>query len=155
MSKYRPLSERLAGHEGPEWRASFAEVEEVLGFPLPKTARSGRSWWSAADKPHARAWSQHGFEADVDHGEGTVTFRRGGFVPSGAEAPPEAPDASADYSLDVPPPPAERLQLTSTEVIDVKPGRKITTVGIAALATGAVAIVAGVGALVVRGMRRR
>ena len=39
MSKYHPLSERLKGHGQDDWQASFAEIEEVLGFPLPKSAR--------------------------------------------------------------------------------------------------------------------
>ena len=43
MSKYDPLSDRLAGHPASEWRANFAELEEVLGFPLPKAARTGRT----------------------------------------------------------------------------------------------------------------
>lgn len=55
MSKYAPLSQRLQRHRGDEWRASFAEIEEVLGFPLPKGARTGKSWWSDAEKPQAKA----------------------------------------------------------------------------------------------------
>jgi hypothetical protein len=78
MSKYNPLSARLAGHAGPEWRASFTELEEVLGFPLPKGARSGKTWWkNDPSAPHARAWTEGGWEAsDVDHAAGLVTFRK-------------------------------------------------------------------------------
>ncbi|ACG78713.1 hypothetical protein PHZ_c2303 [Phenylobacterium zucineum HLK1] len=78
MSKYKPLSQRLSGHGADEWRASFAELEEVLGFPLPKGARSGGSWWANdPDKSHSRAWTGHGWEvSEVDRAGETVTFRR-------------------------------------------------------------------------------
>lgn len=74
MSKYRPLSDRLSAEGGDEWRASFAEVEAALGFPLPKAARSGGAWWSnAPDKP----WMAAGWEvAEVDRQSETVVFRK-------------------------------------------------------------------------------
>jgi hypothetical protein len=78
MSKYDPLSARLAGHAGPEWRASFVELEAALGFPLPKGARTGKTWWkNGPATPHARAWTASGWEvADVDQAQGLVTFRK-------------------------------------------------------------------------------
>jgi hypothetical protein len=78
MGKYDPLSARLAGHDGGEWRASFAEIEAVLGFPLPKGARTGKTWWkNDPAAPHSRTWTDAGWEAaDVDPTAGTVTFRR-------------------------------------------------------------------------------
>lgn len=88
MSKYEPLSRRLRGHPADEWRASFSEIEDVLGFPLPKTARTSRSWWgNAEDKPHAKAWTGSGWAAgDVDPAAGLVTFRRGDIAPATVEA---------------------------------------------------------------------
>jgi len=88
MSKYKPLTERLAGHGDGEWRASFAEMEEVLGFPLPKGARSGTSWWANdPEKAHSRAWIGPGWAvAEVDRTAESVTFRR-----SPVETSPEAP----------------------------------------------------------------
>src|SRR4051794_9967432 len=87
MSKYNPLSARLAGHAGPEWRANFAEIEEVLGFPLPKAARTGRGWWKADAGAHARAWSEGGWSAeDVDPSAGLVTFRKADQSPLVAPA---------------------------------------------------------------------
>lgn len=78
MSKYNPLIEHLAESPQDEWRASFAEVEGVLGFPLPKAARSGRTWWANdPEKAHSRAWAAHGWEVgDVDHAAERVVFRR-------------------------------------------------------------------------------
>ena len=49
MSKYKPLSERLSRHKADRWSASFAELEEVLGFPLPKAARDQNAWWRGGD----------------------------------------------------------------------------------------------------------
>jgi hypothetical protein len=78
MSKYQPLAERLSGHADDAWRASFAELEAVLGFPLSKTARSSAGWWSnEPDKPHKRAWLDSGWHvADLDRAGERVTFRR-------------------------------------------------------------------------------
>jgi len=77
MSKYQRLTERLTGHTADEWRTSFAEIEDLLGFPLPKAARTSRSWWVGPDKPHTRAWMTSGWEVgEVDQPGGVVTFRR-------------------------------------------------------------------------------
>jgi hypothetical protein len=88
MSKYQPLSDRLRGHPADEWRTSFSELEDVLGFPLPKGARSGRAWWmNDQAKPHSRAWAAHGWQAhEVDPSGGVVTFRRGDISPVAVEA---------------------------------------------------------------------
>jgi hypothetical protein len=77
MSKYQPLTERLTGHTADEWRASFAEIEDLLGFPLPKAARTSRSWWIGPHRPHTRAWMTSGWEVgELDPPGGVVTFRR-------------------------------------------------------------------------------
>lgn len=77
MSKYQPLTERLAGHRGEEWRASFADIEALLGFPLPKAARKSRAWWTGAQQGHTRAWMTSGWEVgEVDPIGGSVVFRR-------------------------------------------------------------------------------
>src|SRR5688572_30151909 len=108
MTKYRPLYDRLSAHPEDEWRASFAELEEVLGFPLPKSARGGPSWWANdAERGASRAWSDAGWlVVVVDCGDECVTFRRNmaaadieatsGLEPQ-AEAPltASAPDGSS------------------------------------------------------------
>lgn len=78
MSKYKPLSDHLSSHPADEWRASFAEVEEVLGFPLPKTARGSATWWSnGAGRGASVAWTGAGWSvADLDRAGESVTFRR-------------------------------------------------------------------------------
>jgi hypothetical protein len=78
MSKYQPLADHLAGLAADDWRASFAEVEAVLGFPLPKTALSSDGWWTGEDdKTHKRAWLDSGWRVtDLDRREGKVVFER-------------------------------------------------------------------------------
>jgi hypothetical protein len=38
--KYRQISAWLAGQEGDDVRASFRQIEEVLGLPLPASCRN-------------------------------------------------------------------------------------------------------------------
>jgi hypothetical protein len=139
MSKYNPLSARLAGHAGPEWRATFAELEEVLGFPLPKGARTGTNWWrNNAAAPHARAWSGAGWEAgDVDHVAGLVTFRRiAAPRPTGAgEFQPPAPGADDTPAI------LKRLEATPKWNL--------------ALVAGGLTIAAGLSLFAIRGWMRR
>jgi hypothetical protein len=98
MGKYDPLSVRLAGHSGAEWRASFAELEKVLGFPLPKGARTGKAWWkNDAAAPHSRAWTDAGWEAAADPAAGQVTFHR-----KAAAAPAPSPRVPAPVASDEP-----------------------------------------------------
>lgn len=87
-SKYQPLADHLASLAAVEWRATFAEVEQVLGAPLPRAARSREAWWEAADARHAGVWLKAGWEvvrADVE--DQVVTFAR-----RAADAPPPAPE---------------------------------------------------------------
>lgn len=78
MSKYEPLSDRLRSQSGDEWQASFQDLEQVLGFELPKGARTGRKWWANdPEKSHSRAWAGQGWEVgDIDPQAQTVIFRR-------------------------------------------------------------------------------
>lgn len=134
MSKYEPLSARLADQSRAEWRATFPELEKVLGFALPKAARS-RPWWKSG--AHAKAWSDVGWTvAEVDPAAGLVTFRRTASAAEPAAAAPAAPPAMADE-----PPILKRLEAGSGWGV--------------ALMLGGVAVVAGIGALAVRGMMRK
>ena len=134
MSKYHPLSERLAGHAEPQWRATFSELESVLGFALPRGARAGRIWWAnTGAQPHQRAWTAAGWEVgEVDHAEGVVLFRK---------LPPEPVLANQLPALSEEPAILKRLDLTPKWNV--------------ALVAGGVAIVAGLGALALRGAMKR
>jgi hypothetical protein len=135
MSKYDPLSARLAGHAGPEWRASFAELEAALGFPLPKGARTGRTWWkNDAAAPHARAWTTSGWEvAEVDQAQGLVTFRK---IAAPARTRPPATITTTDE-------PAILKRLDATPKWNL------------ALVASGLAIAAGLSLFAIRGWTRR
>lgn len=131
MSKYKPLSDRLAQHDADRWTASFAELEEVLGFPLPKSAREQNAWWRGADRPHHSAWTEPGWRVlELDRRAETVVFGRdqeasAAPAPGLAEAP--SPAAPEDKSAR----PAKRV--IPTAVVG----------GAAALLAGGVAVLAG------------
>lgn len=136
MSKYKPLSDRLAQHEADRWTASFAELEEVLGFPLPKSAREQNAWWRGGEKPHHSAWTEPGWRVlDLDRAAETVVFSR------------DQPAAVAESSL---PPTTSPTTDTAPATPGTKPalGAKgvIPTAvvgGAAALLAGGVAVLAG------------
>ena len=138
MSKYKPLSDRLSSHGAPEWRASFAEIEEVLGFPLPKTARSGQSWWGD-DK---RAWRDHGWRADdIDHDGGYVTFKRDGQTTAAVAESIVMPETGQ----------TEDVAMHGATAPPMPPGRRSRTGPIVA----GVAVAAGVAAFLARRILRR
>ena len=76
--QYRPLFEHLRGLAGDRWDASFAEIEQVSGRPLPRSARRHSAWWAnnGATYGHARAWLAAGYEtSQLRLGAERVTFR--------------------------------------------------------------------------------
>lgn len=77
MSKYDPLRKHLTGGTLTRWRATFAEVEAVLGFSLPRSAYAYPAWWSndATGHSHSRAWLEAGWKTQgVDLQNQQVTF---------------------------------------------------------------------------------
>ena len=79
--KYQRLYTYLRGRQVDEWRTSFSEIEAVIGFDLPPSARLHRPWWgnqkSGNGHSHALAWSIAGWEtAEVDMDAETLLFRR-------------------------------------------------------------------------------
>ncbi len=84
--KYQPLYQYLSSLQAQEWRTTFSEVEAVIGFDLPPSARLHRPWWGnqrgGNGHSHALAWSVAGWEtAEVDMEGGTLLFRRTGLNP--------------------------------------------------------------------------
>ena len=63
--KYAPLYRHLSTRTGSHWRASFSEIEAILGFELPRSARLYRPWWANqkrdAGHSHALAWQAAGW----------------------------------------------------------------------------------------------
>ena len=79
--KYQRLYTHLCGLTTDEWRTSFGEIESVIGFPLPGSARLHRPWWSnqtgGNGHSQALAWSAAGWEtAEVDMDAETLLLRR-------------------------------------------------------------------------------
>ena len=79
MSKYEPLPQFLKSGDLFRVRLSFAEIEKILGFKLPKSAYAYEAWWSNNETghSHARAWLSVGWRTeDVDLAGRKVTFTR-------------------------------------------------------------------------------
>src|SRR5512142_3497768 len=79
MSKYEPLQRYLAQQPGREAPMTFKEIEVILGFKLPASARAHRPWWSNNVGTHvnAAAWRRAGWRtARVDLASEKVTFVR-------------------------------------------------------------------------------
>lgn len=79
--KYAPLYRHLAEMSTTEWPASFAELEGILGFDLPASARLYRPWWSnqrhGTGHSHALAWYVAGWKTrSVDLDAETLVFER-------------------------------------------------------------------------------
>ncbi len=79
--KYQRLYTHLSGLTMQEWRTTFREIESIIGFPLPPSARLHRPWWSNQSRGNghsqALAWGAAGWEtAEVDMDAETLLLRR-------------------------------------------------------------------------------
>ena len=78
--KYAPLFRHLIATDARQWRATFQEVEAVLGFSLPNSARVHRPWWSNqanGSHSHALAWHAAGWRTSaVDLSAEALVFER-------------------------------------------------------------------------------
>ena len=79
--KYHRLYTHLRRLPTQEWKTTFSEVESIIGFPLPPSARLHRTWWSNQTAPNnrcpAHAWDAAGWEtAEVDIDAETLHLRR-------------------------------------------------------------------------------
>ena len=79
MSKYEPLSHHFRDLEGRTWHATFEDIERILGFPLPPSARTYQAWWAntADNTPQKRTWLDAGWRTrDLNLSAGHVLFVR-------------------------------------------------------------------------------
>ena len=79
MSKYLPLQLHLEGLKAGTWKASFSEIEKILGAPLPRSARVHREWWANDRSAHVQShyWMKAGWRTEVvDVASERVTFER-------------------------------------------------------------------------------
>lgn len=80
MGKYEPLGDHLRGLDGDIWNADFDEIEKILGFRLPNSARDHRAWWSnhsGGNHSQCAVWVEAGWETrDIDQERERVRFER-------------------------------------------------------------------------------
>jgi hypothetical protein len=86
-SRYEALASYLSLHPGPTHTMSFAQIEQIIGYPLPPSAQPDhkmfRNWWAndrSQQSTHVQAksgWLAAGWEVDsLDKNRRTVTFRK-------------------------------------------------------------------------------
>lgn len=76
-SKYHPLFSHLQQAAGEPVTLTFAQIEELLGTPLPGSARARAGWWSNRSQGavQAAAWMDAGYHVvGVDLQTETVHF---------------------------------------------------------------------------------
>ena len=83
MAKYDPLRRHLETRHGTEIEASFADIEAMIGGPLPKAAARPGWWTNGSDakkgRTHSRAWTEAGFNASLVAEAERVRFLRHGY----------------------------------------------------------------------------
>jgi len=93
--RYENLSAYLLRQRASEIPMTFAEVEAVIGRPLPASARRHRAWWSnnSSNSVMTQAWLRAGFRTErVDMGGERLVFRKAGQTGSAsAAASPDEP----------------------------------------------------------------
>ncbi len=78
-TKYWPLFNQLQQSGQDEVTLSFSEIEQLLGSPLPGSARKSRAWWSnrSSGTVQASAWMEAGYNTEnLDLKQEQVTFRK-------------------------------------------------------------------------------
>jgi len=78
--KYAQLFRHLSTLDVSRWQTTFGDIESILGFTLPDSARIHRPWWSNQSNgghSHALAWQAAGWRAcAVDLHAETLVFER-------------------------------------------------------------------------------
>lgn len=77
-SKYARLNEFLVDRSDNEIELSFAELERILGSPLPESASVYPAWWANQTPPSSQssAWMSEGWRAYPNLKARRVTFRK-------------------------------------------------------------------------------
>lgn len=78
MSKYESLTTYLNLCKNGRVRLSFSELEEILGFTLPLSARKYKAWWNNKDKSHShsKSWGSAGYRVSDVVLETYVVFEK-------------------------------------------------------------------------------
>lgn len=75
-AKYRGLAEYLLSSNETRVTLTYSQIEEILGFTLPDTARKFKqSYWANTEThSYASSWMAVGYKTRVDVDNDTVTF---------------------------------------------------------------------------------
>ena len=75
-AKYRNLAEYLLASGQERVSLSYVQLEEILGFSLPDTARNFKNafWANTYTHSYASSWLALGYKAKVDPDSDVVTF---------------------------------------------------------------------------------
>lgn len=81
MAKYDPLHAYLKRQKGDTCELSFREIENLIGYLLPKGSSEPGWWANAGDEPSSRAiqrkaWLGAGFHAELHKRADRVAFTR-------------------------------------------------------------------------------
>lgn len=103
MGKYKPLTEFLRAQRAERVPMTFAEIERVVGFKLPRSASEHRAWWSnnPSNSVMTKAWLDAGYQSEqVDMERRKLVFSRTADA-SPTKGGPETggPDAPKQRSL--------------------------------------------------------
>ena len=76
--EYRALYTYLEHRYASVVVLTFEQIEALLGFALPKPARTDRDWWSdiVDTQRHSAAWTEAGRTATPNLRAETITFER-------------------------------------------------------------------------------
>lgn len=89
MGKYEPLTRLLRQTSDDELNMSFREIENILGFKLPASAREHRPWWAnsrTGGHSQAKGWIGAGWETrDIDLRRERARFVRASGVRQSAQ----------------------------------------------------------------------
>ena len=78
--KYQKLTEYLASIDDTEWEATFEQIERVLGFRLPESARQHQAWWSNQMRSQSLGWQLAGWKTtalDLENERVTLVYVAG------------------------------------------------------------------------------
>jgi hypothetical protein len=81
VSKYDPLYKHLSQQISSTVTMTFTEIEAILGFELPPSARRYAAWWANADPqtgqhPYSQSWLLAGMQATVNLTAECVVFEK-------------------------------------------------------------------------------
>lgn len=77
MGKYSKLGKYLNSSSSDRLNLSFKDVENILGFNLPKSAKEYQAWWANSGHSHTHAidgWLSMGWRTEVDLDNQVVIF---------------------------------------------------------------------------------